>query len=152
MSFTTGYLSDPAKSGAGELYGVDHTVLGSETFEDGLKVGRFAKLDGGSLDNMDGSATPVIAGVVIRTPSATVEAGDSINADLTTGGVSYAQRGLVSVSLKAGETPVIKGVVYASNAGDVNDGLAQAVVTDGVDTGAVFLEEIKTGVWLIDQK
>jgi hypothetical protein len=152
MAFATGYLGDFKKVGAGEEYGVNNRVLGFRTYENGLKVGRFAKVDSGSLDNMDGSSTPVIAGVVVRTPAVSVESDGAIDASLTTGSVSYMQSGLVTVEVKSGQTPAYKGTVYASNAGDANDGTAQAVSTDGVDTGAVFIEEIQSGVWLIDQK
>ena len=152
MAFQTGYLGDFNKVGAGEEYGNTNTVLGFRSYENGLLVGRFAKVDAGRLDNMDGSATPVLAGVVLRTPTTAVEAGGAIDANLTTGSVSYMQSGLVTVEVKAGQTPAYKGTVYASNAGDADDGTAQAVATNGVDTGAVFIEEITDGVWLIDQK
>lgn len=152
MAFETGYLSDFNKVGAGEEMGTSNRVLGHRSYEDGLKVGRFAKVDSGSLDNMDGSATPVLAGVVLRTPTTSVEADGTIDADLTTGSVSYMQSGLVTVEVKTGQTPAYKGTVYASNAGDANDGTAQTTATDAVDTGAVFIEEIQTGVWLIEQK
>ena len=152
MAFETGYLSDFNKVGAGEEYGVNNRILGHRSYEDGLKVGRFAKVDSGRLDNMDGSATPVIAGVVIRTPTTSVEADGTIDADLTTGSVSYMQSGFVTVEVKAGQTPTYKGTVYASNAGDANDGTAQTGATNGVDTGAIFIEEIQSGVWLIEQK
>lgn len=154
MAFATGYLSDFEKIGAGEEQGVNNRVLGASTYEDGLKVGRFAKMASGSLDNMDGSSTPVIAGVVLRSPTTSVEADDAINASLTAGSVSYMLNGLVTVAVKAGETPAFKGAVFACNAGDANDGMAAtgAEAGDNVATGAVFIKEIKTGVWLIEQK
>lgn len=152
MAFPTGYQAEIEKVGAGEEYGVNNRVLGHREYEDGLKIGRFAKVDAGSLDNMDSSATPVIAGVVIRTPTTAVEADGTIDAELTTGSVSYMQNGFVTVEVKTGQTPAYKGTVYASNAGDANDGTAQTSASGGVDTGAIFIEEIKSGVWLIEQK
>lgn len=152
MSFNSGFQTDYEKSGSGEQYGNKNIVLAHKTFEDGLKVGRFAKVDTGRLDNLDGSSTPVIAGVVLRTPTLTIENDATIEAVNHVGAVSYVENGLVTVDVKTGETPAYKGTVYASNAGDANDGLAQAVATNGVDTGAVFIEEIKAGVWLISQK
>lgn len=152
MAFGTGYLSDTKKIGAGEEQGVQNIVLGHDSYEDGLVVGRFAKMDSDRLDNMDGSATPVIAGVVMRTPVTAVEADGTIDADLTAGSVSYMQDGLVTVEVKTGQTPAYKGTVYASNAGDANDGTAQTGASGGIDTGAIFIQEVQTGVWLIHQK
>ena len=146
MAFSTGYLADPQAVGAGERYGPNQVILPATVFEDNLKVGRFAKLDAGSLDNMDGSAAPVIAGVVIRHAS---DVADSavIDADLYDH-VEYVRQGLVTVDVKAGETPARFGRVYVSNAGDANDGLATATGTD-VSINAEFISEIQTNVWLI---
>jgi len=154
MAFATGYKADFDKVGAGEEYGVNNRVLGHRLYEDGLKVGRFAKVDTGRLDNMDGSATPVIAGVVLRTPAMPVEADGTIDAALQTGSVPYMQSGLIAVEVKTGQTPAYKGAVFACNAGDANDGQAATAAESGdnVATGAVFIEEIQAGVWLIDQK
>lgn len=154
MAFSTGYISDFPKVDAGEEQGNNNIVLGANTYEDGLKVGRFAKMDSGSLDNMDGSSTPVIAGVVLRSPTTSVEAGDAIDADLTHGSVSYMLDGLVTVAVKSGETPAYKGAVFACNAGDANDGMAAtgAEAGDNIATGAIFIQEVKAGVWLIQQK
>lgn len=152
MSFSSGFEVDYQNIGAGEQKGNRNIVLDYQSFEDGLKVGRFAKVDTGRLDNLDGSATPIIAGVVLRVPTLTIENGETIEAKNHVGSVSYVEHGLVTVDVKIGETPAYKGTVYASNAGDANDGLAQAVATNGVDTGAVFIEEVKAGVWLISQK
>lgn len=147
MSFSTGYLDDPQLTGAGEIYGSNHVILTELTFEDDLKVGRFAKLDTGSLDNMDGSASPAIAGVVLRYAANPVEDGATIDADLYSQ-VEYVRQGLVAVDVKSGETPAKFGRVYVSNAGDANDGLATATNTDEA-VNAEFIEEIQSGVWLI---
>jgi hypothetical protein len=147
MAFATTHLDDPQNVGAGERYGVVNTILSTNEFEDGLRVGRFAKWDTGQLDNMDGSATPTIAGVVLRNVANPVEDAATVDADLQTN-TEYIRSGLVSVRVKAGETPARFGRVYASNAGDANDGMATATNTDVV-TNAEFIEEIQTGVWLI---
>jgi hypothetical protein len=149
MAFNTGYLGDPQRTGGGERYGDNVVVLAATTFEDGLKVGRFAKLDAGSIDNLDGSATPVVAGVVLRNVAAPVEAGASIDATLTDH-VNYVRAGLVTVEVKEGEEPEQFAPVFASNEGDADDGLALA---DGdVETGAEFIREEKPGVWLVRLK
>lgn len=148
MAFSTGILDDPQLSGSGQLYGDGNIILSATTFESGLKVGRFAKLDTASIDNMDGSATPVVAGVVIRNPSNTYEDGGTITTDLHEV-IEYIRDGLVSVDVKTGETPAQFDRVYISNDGDANDGLATATDTD-VAVNGEFIEEVSTGVWLIN--
>jgi hypothetical protein len=147
MAFATTHLDDPQNVGAGERWGVVNTILSTDSFEDSLRIGRFAKWDTSRLDNMDGSVTPVIAGVVLRNVANPVEDAAVVDAGLQTN-VEYIRSGLVSVRVKAGETPARFGKVYASNAGDANDGMATATNTDVV-TNAEFIEEIQTGVWLI---
>lgn len=147
MAFGTGVLTDPNKVAGGERYSDSYLVLTATTFQDNLKVGRFAKLDTGSIDNFDGSATPVVAGVVLRNVASPVEDDDAINSDLY-GQVEYLRQGLVTVGVKAGETPAQFGKVYISNAGDANDGLATATNTDVV-ANAEFVEEVATNVWLV---
>lgn len=147
MAFNTGYLGDPQQVGAGERFGNNNTILSTDAFEDDLRVGHFAKWDTNRLDNMDGSATPVIAGVVLRNASGPVEDGATVDADLQTN-VEYIRSGLVSVRVKAGETPTRFGRVYVSNAGDTSDGMVTANNTD-VATNAEFIEEVQDGVWLI---
>lgn len=147
MSFSTGAINDQQAVGAGERLGAYAIALESTVFEDSLKVGRFAKLDTGSLDNMDGSASPVIAGVVLRNVANPVEDGAVIDADLYSQ-VSYIRQGLVTVDVKTGETPSLFDRVYVSNDGDANDGLATATNTDE-PVNAEFIMEVQTGVWLI---
>lgn len=148
MAFNQGYLSDPNAVGAGERFDPNSAiVLTARTFEDGLVVGRFAKLDSGSLDNMDSSSTPTIAGVVLRDVALPVEDGQTVDAALYDQ-VQYQRAGLVTVEVKDGETPTQFGTVYASNAGDADDGKATATDTD-VETSAEFIEEVDTNVWLI---
>lgn len=143
MAFETRYLADPQKIGAGERFGNNNIVLTARTFENGLKVGHFAKLDTGSLDNLDTSATPVIAGVVLRNPAAPVEDGATVDANLY-GQVEYIRQGLVTVRVATGETPAQFGAVYADNA----TGEATATDTDIAVSGE-FIEEVQDGVWLI---
>ena len=147
MAFATGHLDDPQKAGSGELLGTSHIALAATTFEDGLKIGRFAKLATGSIDNLDGSGTPVIAGVILRNDAGIVEDGGTIDSSVY-GQIEYLRQGLVTVDVKTGENPALFGRVYASNAGDANDGLATADAAD-VDTNAEFITEIQTDVWLI---
>jgi len=147
MTFETGSLTDLPKVGSGERLGKSHTILSTTDFEDGLVGGRFAKLDTDQIDNFDGSATPVPAGVVLRDVPGAVENDGVMEADNTTN-ISYVRFGLVTVDVKVGETPSQFDRVFISNAGDANDGLATATNTD-VAVNAEFITEIDTNVWLI---
>jgi hypothetical protein len=144
MAFETGYLDDPQKVGAGERFGNNNNiVLTARTFENGLKMGHFAKLDTGSLDNLDTSATPVIAGVVLRNPAAPVEDGATVDANLYDQ-VEYIRQGLITVRVATGETPAQFGAVYADNA------TSEATATDtDIAVSGEFIEEVQDGVWLI---
>jgi hypothetical protein len=144
MAFSTGYLDDPSKVGAGELGAGPYIALSTGTFEDGLKIGRFCKLDTGSIDNLDGSDTPTIAGVVLRNAAGPVEDAGTIDGDLY-GQVQYIRQGLVTVDVKDDETPAAFGSVYV----DADTGEATATNTD-LETSAEFIEEITDGVWLIN--
>jgi hypothetical protein len=147
MSFDTGLLGDPYKVGGGERFSDSVLVLSATTFEDNLKVGRFAKLDAGSIDNFDGTGSPVVAGVVLRNVANSVEDSGVIDSDIHSQ-IGYIRQGLVTVEVKSGETPTQFGRVYISNAGDEHDGLATATDTD-VDANAEFIEEMDTNVWMI---
>lgn len=147
MAFTSGILTDIQEIQSGERYGSSHTILSSQTFEDGLVVGRFAKMDSGSLDNMDGSATPEVAGIVLRKIGGALEDSNTLSSTYNHL-AEYMYSGLVAVDAKAGETPSYGDPVYASNAGDANDGLATVTDTD-VATSAVYLQTIDTNLWLV---
>lgn len=148
MAFTTGFLGDPQRTGGGERYGDNVVVLSASEFGEALNVGRFAQLKEGSIDNMDGTATPVVAGVVLRNVAGAVEAGGTIDKSLTSA-VEYVRAGLVTVELLAGEEPEQFDEVFASNEGDDDDGKA---ATAGIETGAEFIREEKPGVWLVRLK
>jgi hypothetical protein len=147
MAFTTGYLGDPQRVGGGERFGDNVIVLSASVFGTALKVGRFAQLKAGSIDNMDGTATPMIAGVICRNVAGAVEAGGTIDKALTSS-VEYVRSGLVTVEVKAGEEPEQFGEVFADNAGAT----AGQAATSGIETGAEFIREEKPGVWLVRLK
>lgn len=153
MSFATGYLADPVKVGAGERFDPkSDTVLTARTFEDGLVVGRFAKLDTGSLDNIDSSSTPVVAGVVLRKASNPIEDASTIDSDLFSQ-VEYLRAGLVTVDVVAADTPAQFGSVFVKNTNDADAGKATTV--DDATTEAAnaeFIEEVKANVWLVRLK
>lgn len=151
MSFATGYLADPQNVGAGEIKGDTNILFTASTFEDELKVGRFAKLDSGSLDNIDSSATPVIAGVVTRNPAAAVEDGDTIDSSLYSQ-VQYLRQGLITVDVVAADTPAMFDTVFVKNTADADAGKATTVddaTTEPVTGNAEFLYEVQANVWVI---
>ena len=148
MAFNAAFSNDIENVGSGERYGNCNIILGTTVFEDGLKIGRFAKYDTLSIDNMDGSGTPVLAGVIIRDVARSVEDEGTVDATLYKQ-AQFMRSGLVTVAVKTGEIPAKFGRVYVSNAGDANDGLATATSSD-VSVNAEYIEEIKTGVWLIN--
>ena len=151
MAFATGYLDDPRAVGAGEQIGENHIAFTYDTFEDNLVVGRFAKLDSGSLDNMDGSATPTVAGVVLRKISNATEDGSTIDNGLYD--AAEAERfGLATVDIRSGLTITKFDTVYAYNAAGADVGKATNVGTDAIEIDAEFIEEVSDSVWTIRLK
>jgi len=122
-----------------------------EIWEEGLVPGRFAKFDGGSIDLLDASVTPVIAGVVRRKISSALE-----NANYTKLGIAPDQVaeivnfGFVTVEIPTGITPTRYGQVYAVNIAGSEIGKATTVVTNNVAVpGCVFWEAKRPGTWLV---
>lgn len=150
MTFPSSAVSEIGKVGAGERQGSLLTVLAYASFEDGLKIGRFAKFADGRLDNMDGSATPVVAGVVLRDVGNSIENANEFKV-ADRGSVDAIRTGLVTVRVAVGQQPVRFQRVYASNDGDANDGMATTVAnTNAIATSCEFVEEVQSGVWLIN--
>lgn len=147
MAFATGLERDPTDFAGGEVLGTANKIHTFGSFEDGLKVGRFAKLDSGRLDNMDGSSTPLMVGVVRRNVSAVTEDALTYSTSVYKA-VDVVFDGEATVFVKSGDTPSKYGRVYASNAGDANDGMA-TTSSGQPATHAVFVEEVKTGIWKI---
>lgn len=153
MSFNTGYLADPEKVGAGERFDPKaDTVLSASTFENGLVVGRFAKLDAGSIDNIDSSATPVIAGVVLRQAANPIENANTIDSTLNPQ-MEYLRAGLVTVDVVAADTPAQFGAVFVKNTNDADAGKATTVDDATTEPStAEFIQEVKANVWLVRLK
>jgi len=146
MAFSSSITQDVVQVGAGERWGSQNIILAEKDYVDGLKVGRFAQYKAGELTNLDGTASPVIAGVVLRNVASPIEYGAVFNKELVQQ-ANYLRVGLTTVDVKDGETPTKFGAVYADNA----TGEATATDTD-IATGAEFIQEVKDGVWLILQK
>jgi hypothetical protein len=146
MPFATGHLNDPVRVGAGERFGDNVIALSAQSFQAGLVVGVFARMVGTTLSNFDASATPNVAGVVLRNIAGPVEAGATIDATLTSS-VEYVRSGMVTVQAKAGQTaPAMFAAVFADNVALTT---GQAMTSGGVATNAEFIREERPGVWLV---
>lgn len=122
-----------------------------DVWEEGLVPGRFVKYDAGSIDLLDTSATPVIAGVVRRKISSAME-----NLTYTKLGIAPDQVaeivnfGFVSVEVLAGDTPARFQQVYAVNtAGDHLGKATETAINNAIVPGCVFWEAKRPGTWLV---
>lgn len=116
-----------------------------------LNTGKFAIIKTGNLANMDKTATPVVAGLVLQSVVNAIESGETY---LKTGDgavyqVDVVSWGLATVAVKAGDTPAKFGTIYAVNSGVVDEDLGKATTTalNNVTVKGYFNREIKTGVW-----
>ena len=157
MAFNNTVLAESAGLGSGELIpNTNGLTLTFTTFEDGLNQGRFSKYDTGSVDNLDGSATPQITGIARRLITGEI----GVATYRTTGAiidsaVDMLTTGLATIDVVDGLTPTKYGTAYAENAG-INSGAdygkATTLATGNVDSGWVFWEEVNTNVWLLAKK
>ena len=158
MSFTNTTLQDSPDLGAGEVIAASpYNVSAFELFEDGLIEGRFCKFDDGSIDNLDASGTPVIAGIVKR--KITGEIGTGI---YSTSGMEIDQVaevinfGFATVTVTDAADPSKYDDVNIINDGTADAGKAtEAAVSaetpfDIISAGdVVFWEQKAAGVWLV---
>lgn len=152
MAFADTVLEQVPDLVAGEFIAASpYNCSAFEVFEEGLIPGRFAKFDTGSIDLLDTSATPVIAGVVRRKISSAIE-----NATYTKLGIAPDQVaevvnfGFVTVEVLAGDTPAKYQQVYAVNTAGANLGKATETATsNAIVPGAVFWEAKAADVWLV---
>lgn len=153
MAFTSAVLEESKKLGSGEVLRTrPYNVEAFSTFEDGLVMGRFAKYDAGSVDNLDNSATPKIAGIVTRLIGGEL----GVNTYRNTGtlvdtAAEVMTTGFATVDVVSGNTPVRYGIAYAVNASGsgADFGKATTTSTNNVDSGYVFWEQVDTNVWLV---
>ncbi len=116
-----------------------------------LNTGKFAIINSGNLANMDKTATPVVAGLVLQSMVNAIENGETF---VKTGEgavyqVDVVSWGLATVAVKSGDTPVKFGAIYAVNSAviDADLGKATTIPTGNVAVKGYFNREIKTGVW-----
>jgi len=154
MSFDNTVLAAAPNLPAGELISDSvGNVSAYEVFQNDLMVGRFAKFDGGSLDILDGSATPVIAGIVKR--KVTNEIGSILYK--TTGReidsvAEVINFGFATVTVTDAADPSKYDAVQVINADTAEAGKAtDASVTAGIINvpNVVFWELKATNVWLV---
>jgi len=154
MSFKSTVLQDNPDLGAGEFIAASpYNVSAFELFEDGLVEGRFVKYDTGSIDNMDGSATPVVAGIARR--KITGEIGTGV---YSTSGMAIDQVaevinfGFATVAVTDAADPARYDAVQFVNATGADAGKAtDAAVASGIVSAGdvVFWEPKAAGVWLV---
>jgi hypothetical protein len=118
-----------------------------------LNTGKFAIIKTGNLANMDKTATPTVAGLVLQSVTNAIESGETFTktGDGAVYQVDVVSWGLATVSVKAGDTPAKFGAVYAVNSGSVDADLGKAttVSSGNVLVKGYFNREIKSGVWEI---
>lgn len=152
MAFNDTVLSAIPDLVAGEFIAASpYNCSAFEVWEEGLVPGRFAKYDTGSIDLLDTSATPVIAGVVRRKIASALE-----NATYTKLGIAPDQVaevvnfGFVTVEVLSGDTPTKYQQVYAVNTAGANLGKATETSTNNaIVPGCVFWEAKAANTWLV---
>lgn len=140
--------TDPLKTPSGEIVGNSNILIARTAFENALLFGRFAKYDTGRVDNMDGSATPVIAGIVVRDMTNPIDDGLAYTTE-NTRQIDLVAHGLATVEAIAGETPSFNAPIYARNSGAGDMGKASVASANGILTDARFVEKITDTVWLV---
>lgn len=112
-----------------------------------LKIGRIAQYKDGVLCDLDATATPIIAGVVVRNIANAIENGDTFttNGDGAVIQVEVLSFGLINVAVKDGDTPSKFGKIYAVISGDD----AGKVTTDStaLEVKGYFNRPVETGIW-----
>ena len=156
MAFNDTTLQDNPDLGAGEVIKASpFNVSAFDIFEDGLIEGRFCKYDTdtGSIDNLDASDTPLIAGIARR--KITGEIGTGIYS--TTGQeidqvAEVINFGFATVTVTGTADPAKYDAVNVINGAAADAGKAtDAAVADGIISAGdvVFWEQKATGVWLV---
>ncbi len=158
MSFSDGTLEAVVDLAEGEVIASSpHNIDSFDKFEDGLKVGHFAKLDSGSIDNLDGSATPVIIGVPKRKINKAIDS-QVYNSVADVNGLKDANTdvlnfGRITVAATAASVPTVGAPVFVINAAANPDNgkVTQNAGETGAlaVTGAKFKEAKSFDVWVI---
>lgn len=131
-----------------EIGSKPHNIEAYPTFESGVvTIGRFVKYDTGSIDALDASATPKIAGVVRNKLNRAMGEITYTADDLVVEVVDF---GHVTVEVTSAASPTKFAPVYVVNATGADSGKATQDSSGTLAvSGAVFWEQIKTGVWVV---
>ena len=154
MAFNNTVLQDNADLPAGEVIKASpHNVSAFEVFEDGLIEGRFVKYDAGSIDNLDASATPTIAGIARRKLTGEIGAGvystSGQEIDQVAEVINF---GFATVTVTDAADPSRYDAVNVINADTAERGKAtDAAVASGIISAGdvVFWEQKAANVWLV---
>jgi len=154
MAFDNAVLEEVIDLPAGEVIAASpYNVSAFEVFEDGLIEGRFAKFDTASIDLLDTSATPVIAGIVKRKVDGEIGAGVYSTSGQEIDQVAeLINFGFATVTVQAAAAPTKYAPVYTINLASAETGKA---TQDSGASGAllvadvVFWEQKADDVWLV---
>lgn len=156
MAFDNTVLQDNQDLPAGEVIKASpHNVSAFEVFEDGLREGRFCKFDSGSIDNLDGSATPTIAGIVRRKITGEIQDAPGVYSasgqeiDQVAEVINF---GFATVTVTDTADPAKYEAVNVINDGTADAGKAtDAAVAAGIISAGnvVFWEQKSANVWLV---
>ena len=152
MAFANTVLANPLDLPAGEvIIHSPYNVSAFDKFENGVPFGRFVKYDTGSIDQLDGSATPSIVGISKRKVTNEVET--SVYSTSGTGidsVIEVINFGFATVSVTATANPTKYAPVYVVNATGADAGKATQSASGNVAVpAAVFWEKKADGVWLV---
>ena len=154
MSFDNAVLNEVPDIGAGELIASKPgTVEAFELFEDGLLEGRFVKYDTGSIDKLDASTTPKVAGIAKRKINGEIGSGVySTSGQAIDQVAEIITYGYATVTVTDAADPAKYAPVYTINLASAESGKA---TEDSAATGALlianvdFWEQKADGVWLV---
>ena len=154
MAFNTAVLQNIADLPAGEVIASSpNNVSAFEKFEDGLIEGRFVKFDTESIDKLDASSTPVIAGIAKRKVTGEIGTGIYSATGQTIDSVAEVINfGFATVTVTDAATPARYGAVNVINAATAETGKAtDASIAAGIISAGdvVFWEQKSTNTWLV---
>jgi hypothetical protein len=155
MSFVSNTFTEIEPVDAGVSTGVvsHKTDTYTVNYNAPINTGKFAIIKSGNLANMDKTATPTVAGLVLQSVTNAIESGETFvkTGDGAVYQVDVVSFGLATVAVKSGDTPAKFGAVYAVNSGlvDADLGKATTTATNNVTVKGYFNREIKSGVWEI---
>lgn len=154
MSFDNTVLPEHLDLPAGEVIKASpHNVSAFELFEDGLVEGRFVKFNSGSIDKLDGSATPVIAGIAKRKITGEIGPGiysaSGAEIDQVAEVINF---GFATVTVTDASSPKKYDDVNVINDATAEAGKAtESAVAAGIISAGdvVFWEQKAANVWLV---